>query len=227
MYIPFDKMKKLREASKTGDERAKKILLMQMNDEDFSHDMDDYFAPRQPEAEAPQPKQADAPAPEQTDDYAGIKDERLAKFLKANGVKEGDPEYEDALNDYYAEFPDAKRESDANLPNEEDDGASIYGDGDEQIPDDDAPAPAAAETHEKDCVDTLIDDEYEAVDGYNKAISEISRMDIGDAVKRGVIADLEGIRKDEYDHIEILKRIKTSIEKKEEKEQVQPAPEAI
>lgn len=45
-YIPFDKMQKLREAAKNGDERAKKILRAQLEDkEDFSCDLEDYFKP--------------------------------------------------------------------------------------------------------------------------------------------------------------------------------------
>ena len=53
-YIPFDKMSKLREAAKNGDERAKKILRAQLDDaEDFSCDLEDYFKPQEV-AEAPQ-----------------------------------------------------------------------------------------------------------------------------------------------------------------------------
>lgn len=45
-YIPYDKIKKLREAAKNGDERAKRILMAQLDDEqDFSADLDDYFKP--------------------------------------------------------------------------------------------------------------------------------------------------------------------------------------
>ena len=47
-YIPCEKMKKLREAAKNGDERAKKILRAQLSDEeDFSADLEDYFNPKQ------------------------------------------------------------------------------------------------------------------------------------------------------------------------------------
>ena len=53
-YIPYDKIKKLREDAKNGDERAKKILMAQLNDEeDFSADLDEYFKP----AEEPKPKE--------------------------------------------------------------------------------------------------------------------------------------------------------------------------
>lgn len=50
-YIPHDKIAKLREAAKNGDERAKRILMAQLDDEaDFSADLDEYFKP-QPEPE--------------------------------------------------------------------------------------------------------------------------------------------------------------------------------
>ena len=46
-YIPCEKMKKLREAVKNGDEMARKILMAQLNDEDFSCDLDTYFQPKE------------------------------------------------------------------------------------------------------------------------------------------------------------------------------------
>lgn len=45
-YIPCEQAKKLREAAKSGDEVAKKILIAQMNDEDFSADLEAYFKPQ-------------------------------------------------------------------------------------------------------------------------------------------------------------------------------------
>ena len=73
-----------------------------------------------------------------------------------------------------------------------------------------------ASNEEKDTIDFLIEDEYEAIDGYDKAISKIMRMDLGDAAKKGVIADLEEIRRDEFEHVEKLKRMKEALKKKEE-----------
>ena len=58
-YIPCDKIQKLREAARNGDEVAKRILMAQLDDEtDFSKDLDEYFKPQKEEieevAEAPQ-----------------------------------------------------------------------------------------------------------------------------------------------------------------------------
>lgn len=58
-YIPFAQVRQLREAAQSGDERARKILIAQMNDEDFSAELEDYFKPAEEEkieevAEQPQ-----------------------------------------------------------------------------------------------------------------------------------------------------------------------------
>lgn len=59
-YIPCDKIKKLREAARNGDEVAKRILMAQLDDDaDFSEDLENYFKPQEEEkveevAEAPQ-----------------------------------------------------------------------------------------------------------------------------------------------------------------------------
>ena len=58
-YIPYDKIAKLREAARNGDETAKRILMAQLDDEtDFSKDLDDYFKSQEEEikevAEKPQ-----------------------------------------------------------------------------------------------------------------------------------------------------------------------------
>lgn len=49
-FIPTDKLLKLREAAKGGDEMAKKILMAQLNEEDFSSDLEAYFKPQEEEA---------------------------------------------------------------------------------------------------------------------------------------------------------------------------------
>lgn len=56
-----------------------------------------------------------------------------------------------------------------------------------------------------DLIDSLIKDELEAIDGYVKAIEQIKESDVPN--KEEVIRRIEGIKKDEYDHIEILKSI--------------------
>ena len=154
------------------------------------------------------------------------------EFPKARPMAESKPSEED--EDEFG-IPDT---SDIHLPDDidddsgsiygaedEDDGDSIYGDEDEPINDDEpyveqtaTSNPNAPVQKEKNCLDALIADEIEAIEGYNKAIMEITGMDLSEAVKKGLLADLEEIRKDEFDHLDKLKRMKESMEKKEEKE---------
>ena len=198
-FIPIDKMKTLREAARNGDERAKKILNMQMNDEDFSSLLEEQFSTPKTEEKEILVKESNSP------------DDKLQKFLKYNNVKEGDEDYESTVEAFYKEFPKARPVveakatdgDDISLPNEEDN-TSIYGEDDEPIEED------------KMFIDDLIQDEYEAIEQYNKAISEILKLDEGDSLKKGLITDLEEIRRDEFDHVEKLKRIKLSLTKKEE-----------
>lgn len=216
-FIPIDKMKALREAAKNGDERAKKIIRSQMLGEDFGSSLEEYFA---------NPGQQGQANPQGTAPTSGhkIDDPKLAKFLEYNGVSEGDPDYESTVEAYYQEFPKARPskgitemkateagDDGINLPNDPDDGHSIYGDEDEPIED----GPNAPQ-QEKSCIDALIDDEYEAIQAYDKAISEVMRMDLSDAVKKGILSDLNDIRKDETEHVEKLNRLKGSLDKKEE-----------
>lgn len=201
-FIPIDKMKILREAARNGDERAKKILNMQVNDEDFSSLLEEQFTEPKKEDETILVKESNSP------------DDKLQKFLKYNNVKEGDEDYESTVEMYYKEFPKARPVveakatdgDDIELPNDEDN-TSIYGDEDEPIVDDEK---------SKTFIDDLIEDEYDAINKYNNAINEILKLEENDATKKGMITDLEEIRRDEFNHVEKLKRIQSSLAKKEE-----------
>lgn len=92
-FIPVDKMKKLRDASRSGDERAKKILSMQLDGkEDFSSLMDEYFKPQ-------------TQVEEYSNNLDKNTDEKLEKFLKFNGIDKDNPEYDSYVEDYYKENP--------------------------------------------------------------------------------------------------------------------------
>ena len=54
-------------------------------------------------------------------------------------------------------------------------------------------------------IDLLIKDELEAIDSYVKAIDKIREADVPN--KEEVIAKLESIKRDEYNHIEILQSV--------------------
>ena len=95
-FIPRDKIDKLREAARNGDEKAKKILNMQLKgEEDYSQLLDEYFAPK------PEPVEEQ---PETT--VSGVDNEdnkRLEKFLEDNQITKDSPEYDEAVKEFYAE----------------------------------------------------------------------------------------------------------------------------
>ena len=92
-FIPIDKIKKLREAARNGDENAKKILNMQLGgEEDYSELLDSYFAPKS------EPEQAETVV-----SGVGEDDVRLNKFLADNQITKDSPEYDQAVKEFYAE----------------------------------------------------------------------------------------------------------------------------
>lgn len=92
-FIPINQIKNLREAAKNGDELAKKILRAQMNDQDFSQDLDSYFA---------------KPPVEEKESLPEKKLTKLEQFLLDNGVSEGDEDYDATVEMYYNEFPNER-----------------------------------------------------------------------------------------------------------------------
>lgn len=181
--------------------------------------------------------------------YPGIKDPRLIAFLKRNDVKYGDMEYQDTIDTFYEEFPNLKpegyksssgekhtsiyEEGDGNenydfnepvdkslpTPSVPSDNASIYDDEDEVDESEYMPQPK----QEKNFIDALIEDEVEAINAYNSAIMKIMSLDEqSDATRKGARTELEEIRNDEMEHLEKLKRLKLSLEKKEEADNPNP-----
>lgn len=106
-YIPFDKMKTLREAARNGDENARKILKMQLDGtEDYSELLDSYFAPKpeEPEIKEEEKVETEVHGVEEKDDP------RLEKFLADNGISKDSPEYDEAVKDFYTEVGANKEE---------------------------------------------------------------------------------------------------------------------
>ena len=174
-FIPVDKMQKLREAAKNGDERARKILHSQMHDEDFGADLDEYFKPAE-EPVTPAPASAEA---ETTVSGVGKEDDvRLNKFLEDNGITEDSPEYEDAVKEYKAEMGIKEPEqADENSPRSEFD----------------------------EIIKKLIKEEIKAIDDYSKAITEIMDLpEFNEPQMRRAIARFKEIRSDEEEHVKEL-----------------------
>ncbi len=59
----------------------------------------------------------------------------------------------------------------------------------------------------KSIVKALIDDENEAIDGYDKAIKFITNSDMPDLIKTAYLEKLNHIKNEEIEHIEELKEI--------------------
>lgn len=112
---------------------------------------------------------------------------KLEQFLAFNNVTKDSPDYDSFVEDFYKEFPNERM-------------------------------PQIKKTEEDCFVMPLIQEKIKSISSYNEAIMKVMEMDeLGDAAKRGLMADLEEIKHDEMEHLEKLKRMKGGLDKKEEK----------
>ena len=200
-YIPFEKMKSLREAAKNGDERARKIIIMQMNGEDFGSLLDQYFT---------KPEESN-----KTEDHSDTtEDSKLNKFLEYNGVKKGDMDYDSTVEAYYKEFPKERKHDtfETKATESDSDNTSIYGEEDEPIEDDQFGKEKQLSMHhglEEDILSKLMGEEIDAIRSYGDAILKIMSCEkFNDNEKKGIIEKLEEIRRDEQEHWSELKHLK-------------------
>lgn len=206
-YIPFEKMKALREAAKSGDERARKIIIMQMNGEDFGSLLDQYFT---------KPEESN-----KTEDHSDTtEDSKLNKFLEYNGVKKGDMDYDSTVEAYYKEFPKERQHGtfETKATESDSDNTSIYGEEDEPIEDDQFGKEKQFEKEkqlsmhhglEEDIFSKLMGEEIDAIRSYGDAILKIMSCEkYNDNEKKGIIEKLEEIRRDEQEHWSELKHLK-------------------
>ena len=201
-YIPFEKMKTLREAAKSGDERARKIIIMQMNGEDFGSLLDQYFT-----------KQEESNKNEDHSDTN--EDSKLNKFLEYNGVKKGDMDYDSTVEAFYKEFPKERKHDtfETKATESDSDNTSIYGEEDEPIEDDQfGKEKELSSMHhelEEDIFSKLMGEEIDAIRSYGDAILKIMSCEkFNDNEKKGIIEKLEEIRRDEQEHWSELKHLK-------------------
>ena len=206
-YIPFEKMKALREAAKSGDERARKIIIMQMNGEDFGSLLDQYFT-----------KSEESNKPEDHSDTT--EDSKLNKFLEYNGVKKVEMDYDSTVEAYYKEFPKERHHDtfETKATESDSDNTSIYGEEDEPIEDDQfekekqlAKEKELSMHHEleEDIFSKLMGEEIDAIRSYGDAILKIMSCEkYNDNEKKGIIEKLEEIRRDEQEHWSELKHLK-------------------
>lgn len=196
-FIPVDQMKKLREAAKNGDTRAKAILQAQLGGQDYAADLDAYFQP------APETKIINNTGnPGSVSEAKATKSTGNAKldaFLADNGVQEGDPDYEDAVNDYYNEFPNEMPE-DYGQPKTEPESAPS--------PEEETKMDEAA----RDIGKMLID----IIHACNDEMLKINQDEsIDDNAKKGAIVSLQEISQNMMDNLDKIRKIKKSFSKEE------------
>lgn len=198
-FIPVDQMKRLREAAKNGDERAKAILKAQLGGQDYTADLDAYFKPapetkiinKYPEGNPGSVAEAKA--------TTGTGNAKLDAFLADNGIMEGDPDYEDAINDYYNEFPDE-------MP--EDWGKEKP----EQEPATNPKQEAKMDEAARDLGKMLI----EVISECDKEMLDIMQDDnIDDNAKKGAMTSLQEIKQNMLDNIDKIRKVKKSFTKQE------------
>ena len=115
---------------------------------------------------------------------------KLEQFLEFNGVTKESPDYDSFVEDFYNEYPNER-------PNAKTSQEPVEG-GNESF------------------LLPLIQEEIKAIGDYNAAIMTVMEMDeLGDATKKGIMTKLEEIKRDEMEHLDELKRMKVSLEKKE------------
>lgn len=190
-YIPADKMAKLREASKAGDERARKILFAQLDGNDFDSDLEEYFKPAPaPEAQNA-PIEAKATGPETPKAKAG-----LDSFLESNGVTKESPEYDDFVNDYYAEFPNERPEE----------------------------AAQAEVGEEVDLTKSIAEGLIDIIGRCDQTlVLVLNNDDVEDTAKKGIMTTLQEIKQSILDNFDKVRKIKKSLcGKNEEKEETKP-----
>ena len=100
-FIPHERMSKLREDARNGDETARKILNMQLEGkDDYSELLESYFAPKPAEPEVKEEEKVETVV-------TGVEkkdDPRLEKYLSDNGITKDSPDYDDAVKDFYKEI---------------------------------------------------------------------------------------------------------------------------
>ena len=199
-FIEIEKMKKLREAAKNGDERAIKILHAQLNKEDYASDLDAFFAPKQPETKIVENKVEGNPgSATEAKATKGTGNARLDAFLADNGIMEGDPDYDDAVNDYYNEFPEDMPEG--------------YGQEPKPEPESNPIQEAKMESAAKDLGKLLLD----VISECDKEMLEIMQDNSIDSnAKKGALASLQEIKQNMIDNMEKIAKVKKGFEPKQE-----------
>lgn len=191
-FIPIDKMQALREAAKNGDERAKKIIKCHLMKEDYSKDLDDYFRPSVDKIE--EKETISEPVINSASENKGldfVENSKLRQFLLANGITEKGEEYDNAVSDYYNEFPKEREEAEEKVPSYEPDPEVDYTSG----------------------ISLSV---MNAIEESDKLLKTIYQNDeISETAKKGSMVLLQEIKQNLFDIGDKIKKIKHSVIEKE------------
>ena len=229
-YIPINKMKQLREAAKNGDELAKKILKAQLNDIDFNDDLDSYFAPKENHVETSVIQEDNNITKEEPSNDV---DPGLAQFLEDNGVKKGDAEYNDFVEDYYREYPKARPNisqeekpvvEEETIPNQEvqevqeevNPKSEV-----QEVQEEQEVSPKPEVQEEVDLTKDIAQQLINVITSCDKAMVLILNNDeIEETTLKGAMTTLQEIKNDILNNFDKIKKVKKALcEKKEEKEE--------
>lgn len=190
MYIDSKKFAELREASRNGDVKASEILKsFRDGGEHVSEMIEEYFAPKVEE-----PEIKEEPKEEDRKEMS-----RLEKFLADNDVTPDSPDYNEYVEEFNSMFPEEKVE----------------------VKEEEKPVEEEVElSPEAEAFDMqkLIDDETEAIEGYDKKILAITNLDMDQTLKMGIIAELSQIKNEEIRHLNSLQELANKLNHKEEQE---------
>lgn len=117
---------------------------------------------------------------------------RLDKFLADNDVSKDSPEYKEYVEEFNNMFPEEKVEE-------------------EKIEEE-----KVEPEDETFSMQKLIEDESEAIEGYDKKILEITNLDMDSTLKMGIIAELTQIKNEEIRHLNSLQELENKLHNKEE-----------
>lgn len=199
-FIPIDKMKQLREQAKNGDARAKQILDMQLRNQDFSSLLEEHFKPVQTE---PENKATSLPQENAIVEGSATKQNgKLQEFLDYNGVKEGDPEYNDMVESFYEEYPNLRPKEEKQEP--------------EQEPGQDNAEQVQENPGLFDELSNAVKDLLSVCDRAIIAVADDNENDITGAALKGTLSTLQEIKQSVLDAFEKIKGLKDSVAKKQE-----------
>lgn len=170
---------KLREASRNGDETAVTILAKYRDGADYDEDISNYFNPKTPSSK---PAMSSSGLAGNELASSGKPLSGLELFLSQNGITEDSPDYEDTVNLFYDELGIARPQS-AEMPVEE---------------------PMCLGS----VLESLVADELEAIQGYDKAMMFITANgEMKPEEKELLINKMQHIKAEEQEHIAELQEI--------------------